>query len=145
MSVNDTLEKYGIYMGIAVSFLVAYLAIILSIWQLAVVAGIIGGFFCTKTKLGALIGSLGVGLAWLLYVIIKVITSEIVTLFDQVGTVITGAEGFGMILIVVVVVIGFLFGLFGGYLGSSIRVLIDFQRTRTDTTDEKPAEVSTNP
>ncbi len=145
MSINDILEKYGTYLGICAGFIVAFLATFTSFWQLAIVAGIIGGIFCIKTKLGALVGSLGVGLAWLVYVIIKALTTQVIALFDQVGSIIIGSTGLGIVFVILVVVIGFLFGLIGGYLGSSIRVLFDFLMNRKDTPDSKPAEVPANP
>lgn len=142
---SEFMEKYGVLLGIIVTFFASYLVILASLWQLTILAAVVGGIFTKKTRIGALIGSAGIGLSWLVYVLMKVMTSQIVELFNQVGIIIVGSDGFGPVFIGIVILLGFVFGLLGGYLGSSIRVLFENLRAERGTPSERPAEIPANP
>jgi hypothetical protein len=42
---------------------------------------------------------------------------------DQIGSLLTGSKGSGLILFLLLILIGGLFGLFGGVMGSGVRIL----------------------
>ncbi len=149
MSINELLEKYGDYLPVLISFIVAFLIANTTYWQLVILAGIIGGLSTTELKRGTLSCLIGVGFAWFLYVMIKILTTPVVTMFNQVAAAImemflgmdSTGEGIGAIIIVVVVFIGCFFGALGGYLGINIRIVIDFLRKRSNSIDTEPKEV----
>ncbi|NHJ84412.1 MAG: hypothetical protein FK734_03065 [Asgard group archaeon] len=123
-SSNLKIEQILFYCAPVITFLIAFGLAFLPIWQLSLIAGIIGGAFYLKFKQGALAGTIGVGLGWSLYIIIKVSTTNLETLIDQIGGIILGSMGFGWLFIVAIILMGFVFGALGGTIGSGIRKLI---------------------
>ncbi|MFX0185780.1 MAG: hypothetical protein ACFE95_22070 [Candidatus Hodarchaeota archaeon] len=89
-------------------------------WPLTLLAAIIGGIFCTKMKWGAVSGIIGICFAWLIYFIIN----PIIELADQLGSLVFGSSGSGGLILLTIFLIGGVFGLLGGSIGSGIRTLI---------------------
>ena len=69
---------------------------------------------------GAERGSGGVSLAWLLYILVQ----GRWTLLEQVGGIVIGGTGKGLVIAVIVVILGGILGALGGYIGSGIRLLV---------------------
>jgi len=111
-------EKRNFLIGTLISLALSSLLSLIPIWQLIFIAAFAGGIVNRKVKFGALSGALGVAIFWLLYVIDGVFFNGLYNLFDIFGTLIIGS-GFGWLILLIIVVIGFLFGLLGGSIGSS--------------------------
>jgi len=123
VSIDTILEKtnrYAPLIGLILSFVIAFVFTYTSFWYLALIAGIIGGLFNPRIKWGAISCLLGTALAWTVYIIVK----DIWLLLDQVGEIVIGDSGMGIIIAILVILLGGLFGALGGSIGSEIRVLI---------------------
>ncbi|MCK5045114.1 MAG: hypothetical protein KAS22_00955 [Candidatus Heimdallarchaeota archaeon] len=128
---NEKIEQFNkimFYAAPAVGFVIAFALAFTPVWHLAILAGIIAGAFYNKMKQGVVAGLIGVGFGWTLYVIIKISTSNIEALLNQVGGIILGSSGMGWLFIIAVIILGFAFGALGGTLGSGIRKLICLQK-----------------
>jgi hypothetical protein len=112
-------EKFTLLIGTMISLCLASILSLIPVWQLIFIAGIAGGIINKKPRFGALSGALGVGLFWILYMIDGVFIKELYGLFDLIGELIIGSSGIGWLLLLIIIIMGFLFGLLGGVLGSS--------------------------
>lgn len=116
------LDEYQLYREMAPVILTATLAFLFALtplWQLTVVAALIGGFFCTTMKRGAFTGIIGVGSAWFLYVLM----TPIHMLLNQFGALVLGSQGMGWLVLLIIFLVGGLFGFLGGSMGAGIRLL----------------------
>lgn len=113
------LADYSSLVALIVSFALAFLFALTPIWHLSLLAGIIGGYFCIEMKWGTLSSFLGVSIAWLVYIL----TQNAGQTLDQIGNIILGSGGMGTIVLVLIVLLGGLFGALGGSIGSGIRIL----------------------
>ncbi|NPD89543.1 MAG: hypothetical protein HGN29_12560 [Asgard group archaeon] len=125
------LDKRASYMGFIFCFVFALIFVFTPLWQLSILASFIGGLFYKKMNKGALIGSVGVALAWAIYIVIEISSTNVSTLFDQVGGIIIGLTGFGWIFILVLILLGAIFGSLGGSFGSGIRILFEIKQGKT--------------
>jgi hypothetical protein len=110
--------------GVLLCFIIAFGLAFTQVWPLAFLAAIIGGAFFDKMKYGFLVGMLGVGLGWSVYIIIEVANSSIMTLINQVTGIIIGDPSLGWVIILVIIVVGLLIGMLGGTIGSALRKLL---------------------
>jgi hypothetical protein len=124
------LDEKSTYMGFIVCFVFAFIFVFTPVWQLSMLAGVLGGLFYNKMSKGALVGLTGIAAAWVLYIVIELLSSGIYTLLNQIGGIILGMVGYGWIFILVLVLIGIIFGTLGGSLGSGIRIIIDHYREK---------------
>ncbi len=115
------------FIGVISSFILALLFVYTTIWQLSIVAGFIGGLFYKRMKHGAIAGLVGVGTAWLIFVVIDVLSTNVNSLLDQIGSIILGVSGLGWIFILIVILLGFIFGVLSGSIGSAVRMLLKKQ------------------
>ncbi len=100
------------------------------LWQLSLVAGAIAGLLSARMKWGAIMGCLGTALGWLAYMGLMFLISESYALVEQVAGIIFGSTSLGWILILLITLIGGLFGTLGGSIGSGVRILISARKTR---------------
>jgi hypothetical protein len=89
-------------------------------WPLTLIAAMIGGIFCIEMRWGAFSGIIGVWFAWLIHFLLNPATK----LADQLGNLIFGSSGIGGLILIFIFLIGGIFGLLGGSIGSGIRMLI---------------------
>ncbi|MEE9410023.1 MAG: hypothetical protein V3V41_03775 [Candidatus Heimdallarchaeota archaeon] len=120
-------KNYSNFIGVISSFILALLFVYTTIWQLSIVAGFIGGLFYKRMKYGAIAGLVGVGTAWLIFVVIDVLSTNVNSLLDQIGSIILGVSGLGWIFILIVILLGFIFGVLSGSIGSAVRMLLKKQ------------------
>ena len=116
--------KYQVPIAVVVAFLMALLFTLTPLWQLSILAGVLGGLFVSKMKCGAFSGFVGTALAWSLYVIIEVISNQTQLLFGNLSGLLAGTDRLGPILILVVILVGGLLGMLGGIIGAGIRALV---------------------
>ena len=116
----EVMNKFSPLIGIGISFLLGFLFTLTPLWYLSFVAGIVAGLFCPKIKCGAISSCIGLALAWLTYVLIL----DNWIILDQVGEIIFGDSGMGIVIAILVVLLGALMGALGGSIGSEIRVLV---------------------
>ncbi|HMF33366.1 MAG TPA: hypothetical protein VKK79_18210 [Candidatus Lokiarchaeia archaeon] len=112
------------------SFAIALVLAFTPLWQLSLAAGFIGGIICRKMKAGALVGLCGVALGWLVYMLLRFVTNQTYVLLDQIGNLLFGASGFGWVLVLLIALIGGLFGTLGGAIGSGTRILLEGRNAR---------------
>ena len=109
--------------SIIVSIAIASLLSLSFIWQLIIIAGLIGGFFNKTMKRGTLGGATGVGVFWLIYMVHGIITKNSNVLLDQFGEILIGT-GYGWLIFLIVFLMGILYGALGGAIGSGIKNLL---------------------
>lgn len=125
------LDKRASYMGFVFCFIFALIFVFTPLWQLSILASFIGGLFYNKMNKGALIGLAGVALAWSIYMVIEVLSTNVYALFDQVGGIILDLIGYGWVFILVLILIGAILGTLGGSFGSGVRMLIEIKQEKT--------------
>ena len=122
--INAIYMKYQVPIAVVVAFLMALLFTLTPLWQLSILAGVLGGLLVSKMKCGAFSGFVGTALAWSLYVIIEVISNQTQLLFGNLSGLLAGTDRLGSILILVVILVGGLLGMLGGIIGAGIRALV---------------------
>jgi len=122
-------------LGALLCFIVAFALTFNPHWQLTILAGLLGGAFYLKLRRGALIGTIVVGLAWGLYILIKATKTNALELFNQFIGILLDNEALSWLFILVIILIGALLGALGGVLGSGIRMLI---QTRLEKKNNSP-------
>ena len=118
----EQFNKYSPFLAVFICFLIDLIVIMVLFWQLTIVAAIIGGLFCVEMKWGALTGTIGVLLAWILSYLFSM--NNIILQADQLGRLIVDSSGAGGLIVLFIFFIGALFGFLGGSIGSGIRMLI---------------------
>ena len=118
-------ERTQDYYAFLVSFSLTFIFCYVTIWQLCILAGLFAGLFYTKMRKGALNGTLGVGSAWLLFISIELVGSNVAGLVNQISGIVIGNANLGWMFIVLIVLLGFAFGALSGAIGSGIRILAD--------------------
>jgi hypothetical protein len=121
------IEEEKLFLGIAVSFLLAIIFSFTPVWHLTLLAAVVGGLFYSKMGKGALASLIGVGGAWFVVVIIEVIATDVTLLLNQISGIILGSTSLGWLFIIIVILVGVILGALGGALGSGIMILI-FER-----------------
>lgn len=104
-------------LGIIVTYITATAFAFSKLWWFALIAGLLGGVFHKKSVKAVLYGGLTVALGWFTFVLIELIATNVNILLDQLGVFILGDTGMGTVLILIVVLVGFIFGMLGGYMG----------------------------
>ena len=120
----EKMERIIQLFGVILCFIIAFGLAYTQVWPLAFLAAIIGGAFFTEMKKGVLVGMIGVGFGWTIYVIIQIVNSNAIILINQIVGIIIGNESLGWIIIVAIVVIAIIIGALGGTLGSALRKII---------------------
>ncbi len=119
------IENLNLLIGFLVSLILSSLLSLIPVWQLIFIAGIMGGIINRKIFYGGLSGGLGVGVYWTLYVIDGIFFKGLYNLFDIFGSFLI-SSGFGWLILIIIVMLGTLFGFLGGILGSSGRGLVEY-------------------
>ena len=76
-------------------------------------------------------GLAGIVSAWVIYIVIEVLSTQVYYMFDQVGGIILGLTGYGWVFILVLILIGAILGTLGGSFGSGVRMLIEIKQEKT--------------
>ncbi|MHA1341715.1 MAG: hypothetical protein ACTSRZ_17730 [Promethearchaeota archaeon] len=123
-NLKEVFLKYKIYFGYILAYILTLALIFSPFWQLVIIAGIIGGLCVPNTRKGSKIGAIGIMGAWATYIIIKILTSDISTLMNQVAVIIFGGENLGFLMFILIIFLGGIIGSFGGVIGAAIRTII---------------------
>ncbi len=118
----EQFNKVSPILAVLVCFLLDIVFLMIPFWPLTLLAAIIGGLICVEMKWGALTGTIGVLLAWCMSYIFSM--NDIALQVDQIGRLIIGSAGAGVIIVLLIFLIGGIFGFLGGSIGSGIRMLI---------------------
>ncbi|MHA2156772.1 MAG: hypothetical protein ACXABU_15620, partial [Candidatus Hodarchaeales archaeon] len=118
MSLED-FNRYSLVIAVFVCFLLDIMVIMALYWPLTLIAAIIGGFFCIEMKWGAISGTVGVVCAWVLSYIFSI--NDIALQADQLGGLLIDFNGAGGVIVLLIFIVGALFGFLGGSIGSGIR------------------------
>jgi hypothetical protein len=103
-----------------------------AIWPLVFLAGFLGGIFVQKVWQGAVIGFLGCLSAWSVYAIIKTTAINTNILFNQIMGIFFSSQNLGWLLIILIILVGGIFGLLGSVIGSGCRIFWHiFQQNKT--------------
>ncbi|MFW9780444.1 MAG: hypothetical protein ACFFE8_16505 [Candidatus Heimdallarchaeota archaeon] len=118
---QNQIDQYQLYretIPVLVTTVLSLMVSLTPLWQLTIIAALFGGLFCTTMKRGALTGTVGVGFAWFTYMLMN----PIHTLLNQFGTLVIGQD-MGWLVLLIIFLVGSLFGFLGGSLGAGIRML----------------------
>lgn len=118
------LLKFSLWIGIGTAFLSSFLFSLTPWWQLALLAGILGGVWSQKTGKALLSGMIGVLMGWGLSVLLKILTQHTNVLLAQIAELIFGIEDMGFLITIGILLIGTILGTLGGIIGNAIRLLI---------------------
>ncbi|MHA1977725.1 MAG: hypothetical protein ACW98F_08545 [Candidatus Hodarchaeales archaeon] len=118
----ERFNNYSPIFALFTCFILNLLVIMFFSWSLTLFAATIGGIICTNMKWGAITGVLGVVFAWVMSFVFSI--NDIVLQADQLGRLIIGANGAGGIIVLLIFIIGALFGFLGGTFGSGIRMMV---------------------
>ena len=116
-------EDRNLLLGILVAGLLAWALSYTMIWQLVIIAGVVGGLLNNSFRRGSLSGTLGIGLSWLGMMLYDLVASKTYILLDQFGGLL-GLSGMGYIVFIVILLMGVIFGALGGAIGGGLRGLI---------------------
>ena len=125
----EKLNKYSPILSFLLSFILTLIVIMYFSWSVTIIATIIGGFLCLEMKWGAISGALAVVSAWMLNFIFSM--NDIGLQVDQLGRLIIGSNGAGVIIVLIIFTQGAVFGFLGGSIGSGIRMLVYPERPVT--------------
>ena len=116
-------EKKVYYKSILTAGILAGLFSLIPLWHLIIIPGIIAGNFHLDRKKGAKSGAIGVLIAWIIYIFIHIIFINAYLLLDQFGALLI-SSGFGWLILIIILLMGIVFGALGGALGSEARILM---------------------
>jgi hypothetical protein len=115
--------------GIVVSGLAAWLLTLTNIWQLVLLAGIIGGTINLKMGWGSLSAGIGVLLSWTGIMLYGLVGNNTTALLDGFA----GVLGLtGWIFYLAIGLLGLIFGVLGGAIGGGVLALYMNNRENSD-------------
>jgi len=117
--------KASTLLGLGVSTVLAFGLAFISVWQIGILAPLIGGGIVKKGKYAPFIGACGVIIGWGLYFFIAAIGSADLQMLDQVVAVILGTSGYGGLFLALILLLGGILGALAGLLGFSIKNLFN--------------------
>ncbi len=117
------IEKRTFFISLIMVLCLTMLLTLVPVWQLVIIPGIIAGILNKSLKNGILSGFIGVSLSWGIYVLFGVITRNAYVFLDQVGALIFG-EGFGWLILILVMFLAVIFGVMGAGIGNGFMSLI---------------------
>lgn len=129
---KNQLDKISIYLAPVICFLLAFGFAFTPIWQLSFIAGIIGGLFFYEMKKGLLVGMIGVGLGWTLYLLIEILTSKVSLIIDQILAIFISNDNLSWLAYLILILLSLIIGILSGSLGSGIRRLIYLYTTEKE-------------
>ena len=110
------------YEAIIITYISTLLFTITGIWQLIVISGFLGGFFCQRARKGLIVGFLGVYLAWMSLFFVYALTTEMISFF-QFWLVET--MGYSLIILYIIMLLssfmGGIIGALGGINGTFVK------------------------
>ncbi|MHA1727814.1 MAG: hypothetical protein ACTSWY_03700 [Promethearchaeota archaeon] len=86
-------------------FYLEILFILTPYWQLAIMAGVIGGILCTEMKWGTISGGAGILLSWGAGIWYQIIGIHTNVLLNQIADLILGSESLGGMFILIIMLI----------------------------------------
>lgn len=117
------IEKKKFYLSTLLAAIIAGILSFIPLWQLIIIPGIIAGNFHEKRKKGIKSGAAGVVIFWAIYIVIHIITINAYLLLDQFGALLI-SSWFGWLILIIIILMGTLFGALGGAIGSEARILM---------------------
>ena len=122
--VASLITKYRGWIAFGFAFIIGLLiGIFTHTWQFLSVSALIAGLFATTYKRGLIYGSLSILAVYSFFLVIYLLTSPTLQVLNVfIG--IIGLSGMGVLGLLITLLIGFLVGLTGGYLGAVIHSLI---------------------
>ena len=120
-------DNIDLLIGVIVSFFLASILTFIPVWQLVIIPGFIAGALSKTLKRASLTSGLGTFMAWSLYTLSGLILSNIAIVFDQFGALIIG-PGYAWLFVLIILLIGLVFGLLGGAFGFLIKTVIKDNR-----------------
>ncbi|MHA1669678.1 MAG: hypothetical protein ACTSV5_03770 [Promethearchaeota archaeon] len=118
------IERKTFFISVIVVLCLTMLLTLIPIWQLIIIPGIIAGMLNKSLKNGILSGFIGVTLSWGFYILMGVITRNVYIILDQFGALIIG-EGFGWLILILIISIAAVFGVMGAGIGNGLMNLIN--------------------
>ena len=110
--------------------IVAGLLTLFPVWQLVILAGILGGLLASKRKIAFLAGFLGTIIAWGMYFLIMQIRFGTGVIPLQFSMLIFGNESFGSFFWLIFSLIGGLIGGSAGWVGYTLKSLLNSQNSK---------------
>ncbi len=99
------------------TFAAAEVLLLTGTWQLAYLAGFLGGMLCPKARRAMLLGGLGVAVAWAAYLVYVFVLGQGLQLADLVGQILGVGPGAWWLLTLMTLILGLLLGAVGGLTG----------------------------
>lgn len=119
----------------SIRFVIILIFCFFAYWQLCILAGLIAGLFYPKMSKGSLHGTLGVGTAWLCFIILEITTSNVEKLIDQTSEIVIGSTSLGWVFIILIILLGFVFGALRGAIGSEFRIAFTSRKKEGNLAD----------
>lgn len=117
-------EKMILLLSFIVVYCITSLLTLIPVWHLIIIPGIIAGIMNKSMKHGILAASTGVLTCWLVYVLFGMATRNTYTILNQIGALLFGS-GSGWIFVLLILLIGAIFGLLGAVIGNIGLVLVN--------------------
>ncbi|MHA1194960.1 MAG: hypothetical protein ACTSRH_11750 [Promethearchaeota archaeon] len=106
-----------VLIGFLISLCLTSILTVIPVWQLVIIPGIIVGLVIKRIKIAALSSGLGILVSWLIYALFGLISHNLYIILEVFGTLLLG-PGFGWLIIILILVLGFIFGLLGALIGN---------------------------
>lgn len=128
------IENRNFYISIIVALCLTMILTTIPVWQLVIIPGIIAGFFNKNMKRAILAGLIGVFAAWIIYILHGLITRNVYIILDQFGALII-STGYGWLLLIIIILMGAIFGALGGGFGYGLLITIKFYFEKESSRD----------
>ena len=130
------IENRNFYFSIIIALCLTMILTTIPVWQLVIIPGIIAGFFNKSMKRAMVAGLIGVFAAWIIYILHGLITRNVYSILDQFGALII-STGYGWLLLVIIILMGAIFGALGGGFGYGLLMTIKFYIEKESSRDTR--------
>ncbi|MHA2033434.1 MAG: hypothetical protein ACW99Q_29020 [Candidatus Kariarchaeaceae archaeon] len=123
-SIGSFIISYQWYIGLGIGILASLITSLLTqAWIFLFITSALAGLIMNRAKAGVLAGALSVFFTFLIFLLYRIFTGPALAVLDLfIGLV--GLSGFGWLVFIIILILGFLIGASGGFLGASVSELV---------------------
>lgn len=117
-------EKMILILSFIVVYCITSVLTLIPVWHLIIIPGIIAGIMNKSMRYGILAASIGIFVCWLVYILFGMATRNTYAILNQIGALLFGS-GSGWIFILIILLIGAIFGFLGAVIGNISLILVN--------------------
>lgn len=111
-------QKRNFFLSLLIVSAISIILLFISVWQLILIPGFVAGLINKEVKRSVYSAILSIVVVWAIFMISSFYTKDTYILIDQFAGFIFGGLGFGWVIIIIIFLMGIIFGSLGAAIGA---------------------------